>query len=284
MTVARPSLFIGSSVEGLDIAYCLQEALEFDAEPTVWSQGVFRPTAATLSDLLRVARTTDFAAFVFSPDDIRIMRDPQSATIRDNVVFELGLMIGARGPERCFFLMRSDAKMALPTDLIGLTGLTYVSARRDGNLVAALGPAANKIRRTVRELGPVNTRTVEASSEQPPDPQAETAEFLLAWNSGDLLAARERIRAGVPMHMAEDETGQATRDMRLLFAFLESMADGVLAGRLDEAEARRTFSEPLHAFWRHARTFLAPLNGADEWWSPPPRMAELDDLWRGATR
>lgn len=85
----------------------------------------------------------------------------------------------------------------------------------------------------------------------------------------------------MPLHMVEDETGDATLAMRRLFAFLESMADGVLAGRLDEGEARKAFAEPLHAIWQHAYVFLAPVNQAEEWWDPPPKIAILDQQWRG---
>jgi hypothetical protein len=277
---SKPSLFIGSSVEGLDVAYALQENLEYDTEPTVWPQGVFRPTGSTLTDLLDVARKTEFAAFVFTPDDVRFMRDEHGAIPRDNVIFELGLLIGARGPERCFFVLPRDVELQLPSDLLGLTPLTYLSNRQDGNLVSSLGPASNKIRRAMQQVG----RVTFAPPPPPPHPplaSEETAAFIRNWNSGDLLIARELLRAGMPMHVVEDETGEATAAMRHLFAFLESMADGVLSGRLTEPEARAEFAGPLHSIWQHAYTFLAPLNQADEWWNPLPKIAELDRRWAG---
>lgn len=64
----QPRLFIGSSSEGLNIAYGIQENLEFDAETTIWKQGIFKPTRQTLTDIVAAMRSTDFAAFVFNPD------------------------------------------------------------------------------------------------------------------------------------------------------------------------------------------------------------------------
>lgn len=90
-----PALFIGSSVEGLPVAYAVQENLEFDCEPTVWPQGVFSPTSAALIDLYAITRNTEFAAFVFTPDDTLSLRGEVHRSVRDNVVFELGLFIGA---------------------------------------------------------------------------------------------------------------------------------------------------------------------------------------------
>ena len=276
----KPSLFIGSSVEGLDVAYALQESLEYDAEATVWAQAVFNPTSSTLDDLLKVARKVDFAAFVFTPDDVRTMRREQARTPRDNVVFELGLMIGARGAERCFFLAPSDADLQFPTDLLGLTPLIYRSDRQDANIVAALGPAANKIRRAMQVVGPLLVK--EVHMEAPPrDPTAETAEWIRRWDTGELLMAREILRGDMPMHRMEDETGVPTAAMRKAFAFLESMADGVLSGRLNEPQARLTFAAPLSEVWRRAFTYLAPLDGADEWWDPPPKIELLDKKWQG---
>jgi hypothetical protein len=191
----KPSLFIGSSVEGLDPAYTLQEALEYDCEPTVWPQGIFNPTRATLADLLQVARNTDFAAFIFTPDDVRTMRREDGRVPRDNVVFELGLMIGAIGPERCFFVAPGDERLQLPSDLIGLTPLTYVSKRRDENLLAALGPAANKIRRTIRECGPHRARDLAGPDAPSVEPRSETAEFARLWKGG-ICSRSEKFCAG----------------------------------------------------------------------------------------
>lgn len=152
----EPKVFIGSSTESLDIAYAVQENLEYEALITVWTQGIFDLSAFTLDSLTKAVSSFDFGIFVFSPDDIVKIREQQHRTVRDNVLFELGLFIGNLGRERNFVIIPTRvADFHLPTDLLGLTPSTFVSDRPDGNLMAALGPACNKIRRAIRRLGPI---------------------------------------------------------------------------------------------------------------------------------
>lgn len=281
MTIARPSIFIGSSVEGLDVAYSLQQSLEFESEPTVWSQGIFLPTHTTLTDLVAEARRTDFALFVFTPDDVRLMRRETASVPRDNVVFELGLFIGALGTERCFFICpRGEASPSLPSDLLGLAPLGYDPSRTDGRLLAALGPAVHTVRTALRTLGKralPRTSTRDAATAAVKD---LTSSFVEQWDTPALLAARDILHAGIPLHVTEDETGEASAALRRVFAFLDSMADSLLAGHVDESIARTAFGTAVAGVWERARLYLAPLNGADEVWNPPPPLAQLYDRWR----
>src|SRR6185437_14596985 len=95
-----PSLFIGSSTEGLPIARALQAELDEECEPIVWEQDFFVPTETTIGTLAEKVQNFDFAAFIFTPDDSLIMRGSANAAARDNVIFELGLFIGALDKER----------------------------------------------------------------------------------------------------------------------------------------------------------------------------------------
>jgi len=157
----KPRVFIASSVEGLNIAYAVQENLEHDAECTVWSQGVFTSSAYPVDDLLAELDNSDFGIFVFSADDIVKMREEESKAIRDNVVFEIGLFIGRLGRSRNFMVQpNDDGDLHIPSDLAGLSPLKFDANRQDKNTVAALGASCNKIRYAIRKLGPV-TETVD---------------------------------------------------------------------------------------------------------------------------
>src|SRR5262249_22204949 len=102
--IPNPSLFIGSSSEGLPAAHALQAELEQVCEPRVWSQGVFGPTGTTIGSLLEMTQSSDFAALVLTPDDSVVTRGADVTVARDNVVFELGLFLGTLGPRRVFII------------------------------------------------------------------------------------------------------------------------------------------------------------------------------------
>lgn len=162
-SMSKPNIFIGSSVEGLKLAYAIQENLEYDAHCIVWSQGVFKLSGNTLSDLEKKGGEVDFAVFVCSPDDELLKRDEKGLAVRDNVIFELGLFIGKLGRERVFFVLpRNVEEIHFPTDLLGITQGTFDSSNVNGQK-AALGPFCNKVRERVEALGKMQ-----------PSPQSDT--------------------------------------------------------------------------------------------------------------
>jgi len=152
-SAARPSLFIGSSKESLDFAYAIQQNLEDDAEVTVWKQGAFDLSRTTVESLVKVLRKSDFAVFVFAPNDALRLRKKTYGAVRDNVVFELGLFMGTLGRERTFIVApKASDKLRIPTDLTGITLGKFDPNRKDGNLNAAFGPFCNDVRRDMRRL------------------------------------------------------------------------------------------------------------------------------------
>jgi hypothetical protein len=144
-----PSIFIGSSSEGLDVAREVELHLQHVALPTIWRDGVFGLGTGTLESLMNAIEQYDFAAMILSPDDLIESRNAKSASARDNVLFELGLFMGRLGRNRTFIIHEMDANLKLPSDLAGITLSPY---RKRENLSAALSPTCTPIIRAIRSL------------------------------------------------------------------------------------------------------------------------------------
>ncbi len=150
----KPRLFIGSSVESVNIAYAAQQNLQHNAEVTVWDQGVFKISSTNLESLIRILNTSDFGMFVFSPDDLINIRGEENRAVRDNVILELGLFVGRLGKDRCFILVPdSRGDLHIPADLVGVITAAYETDRSDNSLQAATAPACFGIREAIEKLG-----------------------------------------------------------------------------------------------------------------------------------
>lgn len=280
----KPAVFIGSSVEGLDIAHTVQELLEFDCESTVWTQGVFKPSMMALADLYARTRMSELAIFIFTPDDEVVLRGEATRVPRDNVIFELGLFIGALEPGRCFIVQPRGLAMHLPTDLLGVTPLTYPADRSDKNLLAALGPACNQVRRAIRDYEK-DSSVIKFSEDRRGKPivdvrQTSLADYIAEWN-GPLVDVRSSL-GSVNFDPYDEETAALRPRMRRVFAFLDGLADAVLSGRIPEADAKAAFGETVAFTWPNLATLLAPANHVDDFWNPQPRLSELYVRWRDA--
>jgi hypothetical protein len=102
---------------------------------------------------LEAAQNSDFAALVLTPDDWVVTRGAEFAVARDNVIFELGVFLGALGPRRVFIIHPRGENIRLPSDLAGVSRLDYRDNRQDENLQAAIGPAATAIRNRIASEG-----------------------------------------------------------------------------------------------------------------------------------
>lgn len=154
--MVKPKVFIASSSESLSIARAISSELEHDYEVTPWSSGNFILSSTTINDLVTRSATTDFAVFVFQPDDLIESRGKQEHVVRDNVLFELGLFIGAIGVKRCFIVKPRGEELKLPSDLLGITLAEYDSQRSDKNDDAAVVPACHKMRTAMKSQGSLN--------------------------------------------------------------------------------------------------------------------------------
>lgn len=152
---SQPVIFIGSSTEGLRVANEVSENFSHDPFVTkVWSHGVFSPGATTIEALERVSSESDFGILVVTPDDHLTLRGSDHLAPRDNVVFELGLLIGSIGRKRTFMLLPRAIDIRIPTDLLGVTPVTLDTAKSDW-MSGEVAAACNKIRKTILSLGPI---------------------------------------------------------------------------------------------------------------------------------
>jgi hypothetical protein len=119
--LTKPTVFIGSSSDGLPVARKLAKRLARIARCKVWTRGVFGLGQGTLEALVQATRDHDFAILVLTPDDLRDNGGQTKIIPRDNVIFELGLFMGALGKDRTFIVQSRDKSIALPTDLDGIT-------------------------------------------------------------------------------------------------------------------------------------------------------------------
>jgi hypothetical protein len=148
----KPSVFIGSSSEQLPTARAVKELLRPELESTIWDEGVFGFGNAFLEDLLKAVEAYDFAVFVFAPDDVTTVRAKRVASVRDNVVFELGLFMGQLGRHRTFWLVPTGKEEpAVPSDLRGINRADFDTTRAKS--AASLALVCKKIKEQMRKQG-----------------------------------------------------------------------------------------------------------------------------------
>lgn len=203
--MSKPRIFIGSSVEGLGVSYAVQLNLTHEAEATVWSQGVFNLSETTMESLDNALDESDFAVFVFSPDDLTQIRNTTKNTVRDNVLFEFGLFIGKLGRRRVFFLQPSKGDLHLPSDLLGVTPGKYDSERSDGNLQAATGAACHQIAIQIKKMGVLPSRPTDQSTKNGGTPEMpETDNWVDAFIDSRYAEAKTKLEAELGCQTGED--------------------------------------------------------------------------------
>lgn len=146
-----PVLFLGCSTEGLELAQYIHAGFKHDSiDAQIWTNGVFGPSGITIDSLLKEVEEADFAAFIFSPDDKIISRDKEEGAPRDNVIFELGLFMGRLSRERTFIIKEQKSDVKIPTDLLGVTPITYVQKKE---LSSTVEPVCLELREQINKLG-----------------------------------------------------------------------------------------------------------------------------------
>jgi hypothetical protein len=202
----KPRVFIGSSVEGLSIAEHIQLGLDYHAECTLWSQGVFGLSGGTLESLLKAVKEFDFAVLALTPDDLVQKRSVSRNSPRDNVLFELGLFMGALGRERTYIVFCRDVLIDLPTDLAGVTAASFAK-RTDGNLQAALGPVCTQLKTAMAAVHKAQRNIVSNTND-------ETTSKLLVDLKAEFMEQRNSVQRMLESIVSDPGLGR--RDGRKL--------------------------------------------------------------------
>jgi predicted nucleotide-binding protein len=146
----KPSLFIGSSSEGLPIANKIQMLLENDVDCEIWNQGTFSLGESYLESLENAVKSNDFGVFVFTPDDTIESRGEVKKIARDNVIFELGLFVGKLTRKKAFIVHPKGKDIHILSDFSGITIASYDPENK--NLLSALGIPCEKIRQAIQKI------------------------------------------------------------------------------------------------------------------------------------
>lgn len=146
----KPSIFIGSSSESVEIAEAIQNNLSDVTFPEIWDQSLTTLSQSTLNNLINTIDKFDFAIFVFGAEGKTIMRKQEKVVARDNVIFETGLFMGKLGVNRVFFVKPKNQDMHLPSDLLGITYGVYDSEHP--NKIASLRPFCIQVKNQIQKL------------------------------------------------------------------------------------------------------------------------------------
>jgi CRP/FNR family cyclic AMP-dependent transcriptional regulator len=151
----RPVLFIGSSKEALPIAREIRNGLRYDdILIRLWTDGgIFGASRFPIEDLEVQVVSSDYAVLVLSPDDKVLSRGKESDAPRDNVIFELGLFMGALRRERAFIVMPRSFDIKIPTDILGLKPLEYRVGSQD-EMPSLIAPVCDDLRQIISGKGP----------------------------------------------------------------------------------------------------------------------------------
>jgi Predicted nucleotide-binding protein containing TIR-like domain len=145
MADTRNDVFVGSSSEFLKLRWnperVIRDELSGYSLPddlgklavNIWRDWFKEhPNFETFQILDLAAKTSEWAILIFRPDDLlRIMRKGsiQMATVRDNVLFELGLFYGYLGAQRVFILEQEvkagNRRSHVASDIGGINRLRF---------------------------------------------------------------------------------------------------------------------------------------------------------------
>jgi hypothetical protein len=146
----KPTIFVGSSREGLALVRSFQDLLSDVAVVMTWLEATLVPGITVLDQLLRSANRFDFAVFILTSDDAAGLRGRPRGHVPSLLYFEAGLLVGKLGVDRVSFIVPSgEARLA--SDLAGISTLTYDPSGTRGGIEES----ARLLMKQIKRLGPL---------------------------------------------------------------------------------------------------------------------------------
>jgi hypothetical protein len=146
-----PSLFVGSSSEARPVAEVVTSLLGFSLPCVPW-WNAFDPGTFVLEALEAARANHRFGVFIARADDILLRRHRREDVVRDNVIAEFFLFVGANGRDHTYLVVDRSVMPTLPSDLAGLVFTTYDTDEFNQNPAAAMSTACQCILRRIHEV------------------------------------------------------------------------------------------------------------------------------------
>jgi prolyl-tRNA editing enzyme YbaK/EbsC (Cys-tRNA(Pro) deacylase) len=126
----RLKIFVGSSSEARAVYDEICSVLESQLLNVMGWTYSFVKGESYLNSLIAISESCDAALLIATPDDILHQRGDETPVIRDNVLFEAGLFIGALGNQNTSLVLVGDRKVRLPSDLDGIKFFSFNPGRK----------------------------------------------------------------------------------------------------------------------------------------------------------
>lgn len=236
----KPKIFIGSSLESIKYARALEAKLHRVASVTVWTnKQIWRLGLATLENLINLLPGHDFAVLILGAEDVTSSRGDVRPAPRDNIIFELGLFMGHLGRSRTFFLCRKGIDLKIPSDLNGITYISFDGAPLHAE--KAVARASSIIRQEIKTQG-IHDPVVKVSR--------HVGEAVFKWmdlspGAREKLARSQLIRIGGTRKALMGLVKSAKRDdsIRAICGYKESYSNAYYRANFKKCKAiSRIFS------------------------------------------
>ena len=186
----KPTVFIACSSEASLHAEAVNLQLAEEMQSELWTNA-FDLSSITITQIIKKTKESDYAVFIFHPDDQVFIRSVEYNSVRDNVVLELGLFIGSLGLDKCFILIpkSTDRSFRLPSDLLGVTVSHYDV--QDENILRAITPSCTKIKFAIKNLENIKIDTDALGPESALKSQLNDAKYQIMTMNFDMQRLTE---------------------------------------------------------------------------------------------